>query len=840
MTEDLSYNSIPGLKDSEVADKLKNEGYNELPSSKPKNIFKIAFDVVKEPMFLLLITCGILYMLIGDYKEGIVLLCSIIIIISITFFQSQKTERALEALKNLSSPRALVRRNSIDIRIPGREVVRDDLLILNEGDRIPADSMIIHTTHLVVDESILTGESIPVNKSTAENENILYSGTLVVQGKAQAKVLKTGIHTKFGEIGVSIKDINNNQTRMQKELNILIRNLFIAGIFISISVILLYYFSRGNFLQATLNGLASAMAILPEEFPVVLTVFLALGSWRLSKKNVLTRNPSAIETLGSTTILCSDKTGTITQNKMEIAEIYTNAELFKKDFFSDKRMSLLTLLDNARMACPENSVDPMEKAIFNTFSTLYKTDKPKEELIKEFPITKEQLCITRITKQLKEDNPLYFVSCKGAPETILNLCLLDENSKTKHIQVLQQMASKGYRILGVCKANYTGQIPEEQSKFDFSFIGFIGFEDPIRPEVPQAISQCNEAGIKVMMITGDYPETAKSIALQIGLSLNGPIITGSEIDNMSDYKLQQNIRHITIFARVRPEQKLRIVKALKANNEIVTMTGDGVNDAPALKASDIGVAMGKKGTDVARESSSLVLLDDNFSSIVSAIRGGRRIFDNLQKAMSYILAIHIPIIGLTILPVFFDSMPILLLPLHIVFMELIIDPVCSIAFESEQEEKRIMQRPPRKSTDIFFGKRKIIKSVLKGFFLFVMVTTIYFLSLNEGHSEGEIRAITFSSLILGNVFLILSSLSKTRSFASIFMESNYSAIMIIAIALLLLSLILTVPPLLSLFNFDFPGFYHLIPSALGAIILLFILETAKLIAQRRVLKASPK
>jgi Ca2+-transporting ATPase len=826
---------IKGLTVTEVNEQLKIHGYNELPSVKPKNAGRIALEVIKEPMFILLVSCGLLYMLVGNYKEGSILLSWIFVIIFITFYQYQKTERALDALRKLSSPRALVIRDGKEIKVPGREVVPDDIIIVNEGDRIAADAVIVETVNLIVDESLLTGESIAVTKSIQSDlsnvQGLIYNGTLVVQGKGIAKVISTGIKTEFGKIGTSLQAIEQDETRLQKEMKVLIRNLFIIGAIISVGIVLAFYFTRGNFIQSLLSGLATSMAILPEEFPVVLTVFLALGAWRLSQKNVLTRNPSAIETLGSATVLCSDKTGTITQNKMEIAALYNGDELYKSSDFNKNKNQITNLILTASCASPKNSIDPMEKAISKTFENLFSKDEHNDTLIKEYPLSPYLLAMTRVVESIESG---ISIATKGAPETIFKLCKMAEQDVTKHIAIVQQMAEQGYRVIGVANSSHKDkQLPEKQQDFDFNFLGLIGFQDPIRPEVPEAIKECNEAGIKVIMITGDFPATAKNIAMQIGLDPGKEIITGDELKKLTDEELRKRIININIFARVIPEQKLRIVQALKANNEIVAMTGDGVNDAPALKAADIGIAMGNKGTDVAREASSLVLLDDNFASIVSAMRSGRRIFDNLQKAMSYILAIHIPIIGLTLLPAFINSLPILLMPLHIVFMELIIDPGCSIAFESEQEEKGIMKRLPRNPNEQFFGRKKILSSLMQGLLLLTMVVLVYFFSINEGHSDGEVRAITFSSLIVGNIFLILTNLSKTRSFVSVFIEKNIPAILILVAAIAVLFLVISFPPLQHIFSFEFPGYKHFIPSISGAVCLLLILETVKYFRYRR-------
>ena len=819
-----------GLSAAEAKQRLSEVGYNELQASRPKNILRIAMEVIREPMFLLLITCGVLYMVLGDYREGIIMLSTIFIIIFITFYQHRKTERALEALKKLASPRVLVLRDGQETRIPGREVVPGDMMVLNEGDRVAADATIVEAMQLTVDESLLTGESVPVTKSLhkqqGENSNVIFSGTLVVKGRGLAAVDSTGVNTQFGKIGASLEKITPEATRLQKELKVLIRYLFLFGAVTCIGIVTLFYLTRGNFVQSLLNGLAAAMAVLPEEFPVVLTIFMALGAWHLSKKNVLTRNPSAIETLGAATVLCTDKTGTITLNRMEVAAVYTGEKIYYRQDFDARNQELPAIAHIAEMASQEGSADPMESAIHHFHSLILPAAGGRQQLIREYPFSHELLIMTRVVED--KVTKALSVSAKGAPEAIFKLCRLDVHQSLQYSDALQNMAERGYRVIGLASADQARQpLPEHQTDFHFSFKGLIGFEDPIRPEVNQAVHECRSAGIKVIMITGDYPATASNIALQTGLSPKGKMITGEELAALSDQQLKKKIQGTTVFARVVPEQKLRIVEALKANGEIVAMTGDGVNDAPALKAAHIGIAMGGKGTDVAREASSLVLLDDNFASIVAAIRSGRRIFDNLQKAMSYILAIHIPIIGLTLMPAFFPAIPLLLMPLHIVFMELIIDPVCSVAFESEQEEKGIMNRPPRNANRRFFGWRRIGYSLFQGGLLLAMVIAVYLLSIREGHTDGEVRAIAFSSLIIGNIFLILTNLSKTRSFLSVFRERNIAAMIILSGAVALLLLIMLLPPLRLVFSFEFPGYAHFLTSLVGAIGILVILESIK-------------
>ncbi|MBX2907098.1 MAG: cation-translocating P-type ATPase [Taibaiella sp.] len=810
-----------GISSEEAAAKLQQYGYNELPSAKPRNFWGIAKEVMREPMFLLLIGCGFLYMAIGDYREGAVLMSTILLIVGITFYQYRKTEKALNALRQLSSPRALVIRDGVEMRLAARELVPDDILVLNEGDRIPADARLIETMNLQVDESMLTGESMPVSKYPGSENDLLFGGTLVVQGRCIAKTTETGMRSKLGKIAATLEGSGDGTTRLQREMKVMITRFAVAGIMVSAIVVVAYYLTRGDLLKSILLGLASSMAILPEEFPVVLTVFLALGAWRLSRTNVLTRKPTAIETLGSATVLCSDKTGTITQNKMEVAALSTK-DGYSTDI-SGLNIPACNLLRIAWLASQRETIDPMDAAINKLAGTL-NLSEGNEKLVREYALSRELMAVTRVYEN--RDGGL-IVAAKGAPEAIFQLCRLTKEEIADQEKHLEKMAEAGLRLLGVATlAANVGDIAETPAGMKFAFSGLLAFEDPIRPEVPQAIQSCRDAGLKVIMITGDHPVTARTIGLKAGMGVN-VVITGDELSRLTDEQLSERIRENCIFARILPEYKLRIVKVLKLNGEVVAMTGDGVNDAPALKAADIGIAMGFKGTDVAREAASLVLLDDNFASIVVAIRLGRRIFDNMQKAMSYIIAIHVPIAGLTLLPAFVPSLPILLLPLHIVFMELIVDPVCSVAFESEQEEVNIMNRPPRAVDQKFFSVRRMLYSFFQGLLLLLVVLGVYFFSIREGHSEGEIRAIAFSSLIVGNIFLILSNLSNTRPFTSVFKERNVAVIIILLVAILLLIAIISVPQLRYLFSFSYPGYTHFAVSALGALGLLLVLEVIK-------------
>ncbi|MBL7973174.1 MAG: cation-translocating P-type ATPase [Prolixibacteraceae bacterium] len=815
MTVDLKSEKYRGLTNEQVLEKQRREGLNELPSSKPKNLFAIAWGVVREPMFLLLVACGTLYLILGDVQEGLMLLGFVFVIMGIEFYQEKKTEKALDALKDLASPRALVIRDGLEKRIAGREVVTGDLVVLQEGDRVPADATVLYSVNLMADESLLTGESVSVRKSewNGTDQNIhpggddlpfVYSGSMIVQGNGIVKVTAIGTNTEIGKIGKALESVEEEPTKLKTEMGILVKRLAIIGISLCVLVIVVFTLTRGDLLKGFLAGITLAMAMLPEEFPVVLTVFMALGAWRMSKKNVLTRKPSAVETLGSATVLCTDKTGTLTQNKMTVTRLYNGNSFHivsKTNHFPEE---FHEIIEYGILSSQTNPFDPMEKAITN-MGELYLQDTEHIhtdwQMVKEYPLSKDLLAMSRVFSNHEKHRKT--IAAKGAPEAIFELCHLPEAEKNNYAQAVSEMASAGLRVLGVAKALIADKdLPEIQHDFEFKFIGLIALSDPIRESVPDAVRECYQAGIRVIMITGDYPVTAMNIAREIGLKNHGVSISGPELQAMSEEELSERIKDVNVFARVVPEQKLKIVNALKRNREIVAMTGDGVNDAPALKAANIGIAMGEKGTDVAREASSLVLMDDNFASIVGAVKMGRRIFDNLQKALGYIFAIHVPIAGLSLIPVFFADLPLLLWPVHIVFLELIIDPACSIIFEAEEEEKNVMSRPPKAIDEPFFGAGKIWLSCSQGIGILVIVFAVYLLGLKLGYSEQEDRALAFTTLIAANIAVILSNRSWTRNIFQIVATPNKAVKWVVGGAAFFLILILNVPFLLTLFQFE--------------------------------------
>ncbi|HOW81752.1 MAG TPA: cation-translocating P-type ATPase, partial [Spirochaetota bacterium] len=803
-----------GLSESDAASRIAEEGYNELPQSKKKSVFVILFEIIREPMFLLLIACGVLYLLLGDFREALMLLGFVFVIIGITLYQENKTERALDALRDLSSPRALVVRDGIQKRIAGRDVVRDDIVLLSEGDRVPADAIVLHSVNLTADESLLTGEPVPVRKRKwngtegagrpgGDDAPAVYSGSMIVGGQGVVRVTATGPRTEMGKIGRALQTLVTEDTNLQVQTGRIVKAFAIAGAVLCTMVVVVYGLTRGDWIQGFLAGLSLAMATLPEEFPVVMTVFLALGAWRISRSNVLTRRSQAIETLGAATVLCTDKTGTLTHNRMTVARLCARGVRYDVDGRQrELPEELHPIVEYAILASPSDPFDPMEKAMKELGTrTLANTEHIHNDwtLVREYPLSEKLLAMSRVWEH--RNGTRYVIAAKGAPEAIADLCHMPDCDQDSLKREIDSLANDGLRVIGVAAAEFEKvELPEIQHDFTFKFLGLLGLHDPVRENVPEAVALCKDAGIRIIMITGDYPGTARNIAEKIGLDCREGLITGAELDAMTDEELKDRIGGVSVFARAVPEQKLRIVQALKENGEIVAMTGDGVNDAPALKAAHIGIAMGGRGTDVARESSALVLLDDDFSSIVQAVRVGRRIFDNLQKAMTFIFSVHLPIAGMSLLPVFL-GWPLALMPVHIVFLELIIDPACSIVFEMEREEKGIMTRKPRPAAEPLFGPRMIFIGLVQGLGILALVAAIYAWSLKSGFGEREARALAFTNLVFGNIGMIFSNRSWRQSIVVRLGVPNSALWYVTAAALAFLAASLFIPQLNDLFGF---------------------------------------
>lgn len=806
---------LSGLTSTQASALLKKYGPNELPSQRHKSGIKLLFDIIREPMLLLLLVSGLIYFTLGDLKDAAMLFVSVIIVISITVYQEQRSEKVLESLRQLSSPKTIVIRNGRYDQVSSREIVPGDIVVIREGDRIPGDGFLLSSTNIAVDESVLTGESLAVRKSVwngqdefkrpgGDDLSSIFSGTLVVQGHGLARIFTTGVHTEVGKIGKTLETIQDEDTLLQKETVSIVRTVAIIGLALCIFITVLYGITRNDWPGGVLAGITLSMSMIPEEFTVVFIIFLTFGAWRISKHQVLARNRSSIETLGAATVICVDKTGTITENKMTLTYVIPkDQELIREIPLQDSiPENYYGVLHYGLLASQRHPFDPIEKELLEKGRKyLKKTDIPGDDwkLIKEFALTKELLAMGCVWDSGGQDGSA--IAVKGAPEAIVALCGCDQKTSRRIDENVKNMAKDGTRVLAVARGKVEQDtIPETITDIKLEFIGLLGFTDPVRDSVLNSVIESYRAGIRTIMITGDYPATASFVAKKIGLTNADNVITGKELAGMSEADRLRVISSVNVFARITPHEKYLIVETLKTKGEIVAMTGDGVNDAPALKTAHIGIAVGRRGTDVAREASDLVLLDDNFSSIVKAVKLGRMIYDNLKKAMAYILAVHIPIGGLALFPVLFN-LPLLLFPAHIAFLELIIDPACSTIFESEPAEKDIMRRPPRNLHEPIFTPGIFALSLMQGLSVFAVTMGVYLIALYISQSEQVARTITFVSLVFANILLILVNLSWTKSIFHIFSFRNKAFWIIAPGAFLLLMLVILIPPVREIFQF---------------------------------------
>lgn len=861
---EYEHSKLEGLSSAQASERMRSEGPNELPRTGKRTLFSIIFEVLREPMLMLLLVGGLVYLLIGDKTEALILLIFACLSITITVIQESRTERVLEALSDLTSPRALVIRDGKRIRIAGREVVREDILVLEQGDRVAADAILLESIDLQTDESLLTGESLPVGKvaycdgddkqvdakiGTKQDSNeyrpggdkqpYVYSGSLIVRGSGVARVIATGPKTEIGKIGQSLATLDTESPRLKKETARIVAWSALAGLTVALLVVVLYGLSRGQWLEAVLAGIAVSMSMLPEEFPVVLTVFMAMGAWRIGKAGVLTRRAAAIETLGSATVLCTDKTGTLTENRMALAQVWLpSGETQTIDVANSARAPFHGLMQTAVLASAVEPLDPMEIALLQAYQTVVKSKENEVCLLHTYGLRPDLLAMSNIWNDAGELK----ICAKGAPEAIAQLCQLSPETKQEMLDAVELMGLRGIRVLAVASGTAPDmQWEQSQQAYTYHLVGLVGLADPIRASVPAAIAECRQAGIRVVMITGDYAVTARSIASQAGIS-ESDVLTGSDLEELSDEELVSRLKTVTVFARIMPEQKLRIVQAFKRNGEVVAMTGDGVNDAPSLKAAHIGVAMGKRGTDVAREASAMVLMDDDFGSIVKSVSLGRRIYDNMRKAMAFILAVHVPIAGLALLPLFFGA-PMLLAPVHIALLEMVIDPVCTLVFEAEREEDDIMQRPPRDPAERMFSMPVVLWSLFQGGLAFAMLAAVFLWKTAEGIPEVEMRALLFFALIAQVLALILVNRSFSASLVAAFTRKNNALLYVVLIVLGVTALILLLPAAQDLLKFGLITWADMGLAAALGIALLFVLEVCKPLMHRytstRMQKVSP-
>jgi Ca2+-transporting ATPase len=821
-----------GLTAADAAARLKQDGRNELPQERQRGPFRIVLDAVREPMLQLLLGAGVIYLFVGNLTEALVLLAFAVLNVVLVVVQESRTERALAALKDLTSPSAFVIRDGTRQRVPGSDIVVGDIVVLVEGDRVPADARLLAVTDLQADESLLTGESVPVSKALGGSDTAdarpggdgsrnVWSGSLIVRGSGLARVLATGARTEIGRIGISLGAVESAPTPLQIQTRKLVKIFAILGIGSSVMLAVVYGLLHGEWVKGILAGITLAMATLPEEFPLVLTVFLVLGAWRMSQNKVLTRRSAAIEALGAATVLCTDKTGTLTVNRMSVAALVADGERWPRVSSPDAELPerFHPLVEFSILASTPDPFDPMERAFSDLGDKfLMKTEHIHADWVlrHSYPLQPALLAMT----QVWQTGSGFVAAAKGASETIAELCHLQADKIEAVRRDVATLAAQGLRVLAVAQATWpTEAWPETQHEFDFRFIGLIGLADPLRPEVPAAVQTCTGGGIRVVMITGDHPATALTIAKQAGI-MGDAVMTGAEMASLDDAQFRALLPGINIFARIMPEQKLRLVQAFAASGEVVAMTGDGVNDAPSLKAAHIGVAMGGRGTDVAREAASLVLLDDNFASLVTAVRLGRRIDDNLRKAIGYILAVHVPIAGMSLLPVLV-GWPMVLGPVHVVFLELIIDPVSSIVFEAEPEEPGTMARPPRRPDAPLFDMALLLHGLLQGGVVMLAALGIFQLGIHDAHGQEVARCMAFVTLVIGNLGLVLTNRSMTSSAFRVLARPNRALVLVIITTLTALILAISVPWLRGLFGFAplaWPRFAEAAGAALVCIV----------------------
>ncbi len=829
-----------GLDSAEAARRLARDGPNQLPDAGRRRWRRIALDAAREPMYLLLAGAAILYLLLGEPREGAFLFGMVALMLCLTLFQEGRTERALQALRDLSAPSALAWRDGRAQRIPASELVEGDLVELGEGDRVPADALLLAAAGMLVDESLLTGESVPVSKLAAPGGSApaapggadlpwVYSGTLVVQGHGLARVSATGARSEIGRIGAALGHIVPPPGRLQRETTMLARRFALLGAVVSASLVGLLLARGSELLQALLAGIALSMSMLPEEFPVILTVFPAIGAWRLARQQVLTRRLAAIEILGSTSVLCVDKTGTLTENRMAVARLWCEGAVHDAAAAAPMPPAHRELLAHAVLASRAPGSDPMEAAFWRLASGVLPDGGAVPAgwtLAHEYGLSPQRPALVHAWER---GDGRVLVAAKGAPETIVAMCRIDEPRRRAALDAAARMAAAGLRVLAVAQAQARpGPWPDDPSAFGFELLGLAALADPLRADIPAAVASCRAAGLRVVMITGDHPETARAIAGQAGLG-DGAVLSGAEIGALDAEALARRLDGVNVCARIAPQQKLRIVQALQRGGAVVAMTGDGVNDAPALRAANVGVAMGKRGTDVAREAAELTLLDDRFASLVEAIAAGRRIFGNMRKSMCYVMAMHVPIAGMALLPVLL-GWPVMLYPLHIVFLELVIDPACSLAFENEPAEADLMQRPPRGRDEALFGRAALGSALVQGLWVLALIVALYGWALAKLPGP-EARAVAFAGLVLCNLALLLSNRQR-GGLKGALRTANPVFWTIAGVALVLLALAIYLPAAASMLLLAAPPPAGLAGVGLAAALALGGLELRTWLARR--------
>ena len=818
---------LTGLTEEELNISRNKFGFNQANDIKKSAWYNMLLDILKEPMLLLLIAVTVIYLVVGNYSEAIFMLGAIVAVSGISFYQDNRSKKALEALEKLNEPLSTVIRNSKVIQIPTHEIAVGDLCITEEGKMVNADGEIVHSNDFSVNEASLTGESFSVFKSRETEDKKVYSGTLVVSGLAVFKVENIGVATRPGKIGKSIQDIKEEASPLQVQITKFVKGMAIIGIIVFLMVWAYSFWQSRDIVESLLAGLTLAMSILPEEIPVAFTTFMALGAWKLMREGIIIKRSSVVETLGSTTVICTDKTGTITENSMRLKSLYDykTDKVFEEAHFNAPELSQLIAF--AMWGSEPVPFDPMEKTLHQVYEQTQDADMRKDfKMIHEYPLDGKPPMMTHLFENGLGER---VIAAKGAPEAILAVSNLSGTEKEDLRKQISNFGKHGYRVLGVAKANFEGtNFPETQQEFSFDFLGFTVFYDPPKEGIKEVFQKIYDAGIKVKVITGDNADTTYAIAQQAGITNPSPAVTGTEIVHHTETELIELSRNTTLFTRMFPDAKLAMVNALKQDGEVVAMLGDGVNDAPALKAAHIGVAMGHKGTEIAKAAAALVITNDDLGKLITGIAAGRRIYTNIKKAIQYIISIHIPIILTVSLPLFLGWMyPHIFTPVHVIFLELIMGPTCSIVYENEPMEKNTMLQKPRKMTDTFLNWKELSISISQGLVITAGVLFAYQWAVQNGSDEATTRSIVFSTLIFANVFLSLVNRSFIYSMFDSFKNKNSLFPIVIGATLVLLFAILYIPPFASFFEVNGIGLQKLGVSALIAAVSVLWFEVYK-------------
>ncbi|WP_396190921.1 cation-translocating P-type ATPase [Flavobacterium sp.] len=823
---------ITGLSNEEVISSRNKNGSNSLEHQKKNHFLMSLLEMVKEPMFLLLVAAASIYYISGDYGDGIFMTVAIFLVAAISLFQEARSRNAIESLKKLSQPKSKVIRNSELVEIPSEEIVLGDFIQVEEGTFVPADATIIQSNDFSVNESILTGESLSVFKNETSEIKQVFQGTIVATGLAICEVTAIGNQTQIGKIGKSIETIAEEKTPLQIQITNFVTKMSIIGLVIFVIVWAINYFQSKSILDSLLKALTIAMSVIPEEIPVAFASFMALGAWRLMKMGIITKQTKTVETLGSATVICTDKTGTITENKMSLAQLY----LFKSDAIVDTKEKLNPeaeeVLNYAMWSSEPIPFDAMEIAIHEAYAKLESVDeRPNFKLVHEYPLDGKPPMMTHVFEDAKGKK---IIAAKGAPEAIIAVSHLSESEKKQVLVAIETMANEGYRVLGVGITEFSGtNYPKTQQEFKFTFKGLVAFYDPPKANIQEVFETFYKAGIQVKIVTGDNAQTTTTIAKQIGFKDADKVLNGDELMAMDEATLKVKVMETAIFTRMFPEAKLKIIQALKDNNQIVAMTGDGVNDGPALKSAHIGIAMGKKGTEIAKQAANLILIDDDFAKMTDAIAMGRKIYVNLKKAIQYIISIHIPIILVVFIPLALGWMyPNIFTPVHIIFLEIIMGPTCSIIYENEPMESNLMLEKPRPLTNTFFNFKEITISIIQGLVITLGLLFMYQYCIQEGFSETYTRTSIFLTLIASNIFLTLENRSLYYSIFTTIRYKNNLVLLIIGITIAVTSLLLFVHVFSKFFLFEIVDYTQIGFSILIAFVSVMWIEIYKIFKRR--------